>query len=263
MNESKHAGSSIEKRSTKLTLTELIVVLVIILFMVALTLPAIESARKAASRHTSLNNLRNIGVATLNYASMPGENLPMGGTRNLEGKPMHGWMISILPFMDAVELAKQVDYEKPWDAPENEKVFKTQIPIFLNPDIRDQTTNLNGYALTHYTANSRLFGINQLISLNSIGEADGMSNTILMGEIDSYFPTWGSAINMRDPAKGLHVASASFGGPSEKGVAFIFVDGRGLYLDKDINPQVLKALSTPNGGEKIPVDLKSMIFQRQ
>lgn len=251
-----------EKRSIKLTLIETIVVLSIILLMVSLTLPAIESARKSASRLCSLNNLRNIGLATINYTYQPHGKLPMGGTTDLKGSPMHGWMTSILPFLDAVELEKQVDYEIPWSAPKNEVVFKSKIQVFLNPEIGIPTTNSGGYGLAHYTGNSQLIGINQTTSLDSIASADGMSHTIMMGEIISYFPTWGSAINIRDPAEGLHGAPASFGSPSKEGVAVIFSDGSGGYMNRNIDLQVLKALSTPNGGEKIPVELESTIFQR-
>jgi prepilin-type N-terminal cleavage/methylation domain-containing protein/prepilin-type processing-associated H-X9-DG protein len=51
------------------TLVELLVVIAIIGILVALLLPAIQAAREAARRASCTNNLKNIGVASLNYES--------------------------------------------------------------------------------------------------------------------------------------------------------------------------------------------------
>jgi len=101
------------------TLVELLVVIAIIGILVALLLPAVQSAREAARRTQCLNNLKQLGLALLNYhdtfSSFPegancGDSDP--ATRQSECYLRWGWnwKTEILPFLEQGVVSDQLTY---------------------------------------------------------------------------------------------------------------------------------------------------------
>ena len=90
----------LHSRRRGFTLIELLVVISIIATLVALVMPAIQSAREAGRRMTCMNNLRNLSLAVQNSASSNNGKLPLLAT-NAPGTQLPvSWAVSLMPLLD-------------------------------------------------------------------------------------------------------------------------------------------------------------------
>lgn len=135
------------------TLIELLVVITIIGILVSLTLPAIQSARASARKLSCLNNMRNVGLAVVNFSSGANSQLPLLVDPNIDSSTSVddlSWCTTILPFLD------NVGFRQRWDQRASEAaggdaaalsyltntLNTTRFPVFTCPD--DQFSNDQG-----------------------------------------------------------------------------------------------------------------------
>jgi len=99
------------------TLIELLVVIAIIGVLIALLLPAVQSAREAARRAQCTNNLKQLGLALHNYVSANDALPPGGEVRSadprlgwLHGPQNYGMKVRLLPFMEQTPLYNSINF---------------------------------------------------------------------------------------------------------------------------------------------------------
>jgi len=212
----------------------------------ALLLPAVQQAREAARRTQSRNNLQQIGLAMHNFndvnSGWPGATLADDGT------PLHSWQTNLLPYIDQNPLYSAINLDDPWNAPSNDGNFRIPIAVYQHPS-EPETMTTTGYAASHYAANQNVSLPGHELTFSDV--TDGLSNTIAAGEVSQNFAAWGDPANVRDPAAGINQGPAGFGSRSPGGCQMLLMDGSTRFVSENVSPEVLKALSTPDGGEAI------------
>jgi prepilin-type N-terminal cleavage/methylation domain-containing protein/prepilin-type processing-associated H-X9-DG protein len=126
-------------KRTAMTLVELLVVIAIIGVLIALLLPAVQRVREAAARTGCVNNLKQLGLALLNYhdtlKSFP-PGFTVSGTDDLQ-MGGYGGFIPLLPFLDQDNWFRIWDPKKNWYDPPNAAVVSIEVKVFYCPSNRN------------------------------------------------------------------------------------------------------------------------------
>jgi len=204
------------KRAKKgFTLIELLVVIAIIAILIALLLPAVQQAREAARRSQCKNNLKQIGLALMNYHNTHRTFCPGVTTASVTTPPNAGtsnyfsWTTQILPFFDQGPLYKKINFKVHFSnatgTPNNAQLVTTiltavRCPSDSGPDqdpaggtlgtpaVADMATSNYvgnyGIGMPDQHANPRavqgILGANTKVRIRDV--KDGMSNVILAAE---------------------------------------------------------------------------------
>ncbi len=166
------------------TLIELLVVITIIGALIALLMPAVQSAREAARRADCNNRMKQMGLAIHNYESAIGAYPPGGIT--YQDSPLncyqppreHSLFTLILPFMENAPLYNSVNFSYAAAGPQggqhagavNHTALATRVAAFVCPSdagfkpptskfVNPANQTYNGYSQCSYAGSSGTYDI--------------------------------------------------------------------------------------------------------
>jgi prepilin-type N-terminal cleavage/methylation domain-containing protein/prepilin-type processing-associated H-X9-DG protein len=223
------------------TLIELLVVIAIIAVLIALLLPAVQSAREAARRIQCTNNLKQIGLAFMNYESSVGAFSPTTILVPVPTGTAGTWLFQSswsafarsLSFMEQSSMFNAINFDFTYSGKQNLTVTQTPLSFLYCPsdpgdhiddasmgDTLDATTSYGTcdgdwyvWSVNWGTTNSvgqmnrSLFGPN--FSRRIAMVTDGLSNTLMasegyIGHLQSRHCGTSAGASVSDPTTGTY-----------------------------------------------------------
>jgi prepilin-type N-terminal cleavage/methylation domain-containing protein/prepilin-type processing-associated H-X9-DG protein len=191
------------------TLVELLVVVAIIGILIGLMLPAIQAARESARRSNCSSNLRQLGLAALNFEASQGRFPPGFMAVDHQGQVAGGWAwgVYLMPFLEQTPLQNSLSVTKHTlseviSNPDLLPMLQTNLTVFkcpsspMEPLRQFQGSGAEMVATANYTCSRGFFdytgnahltkrnnGVFYARSATRMREiTDGTSNTFLLGE---------------------------------------------------------------------------------
>jgi hypothetical protein len=196
----------------------------------------------------SEENLHDIGLAVNNYMSQNPTNsrFPPAAIRDSAGKPLLSWRVWLLPHLDGQkDLYAKFHLDEPWDSPHNKELL-SQMPKCYQSPARSAADGMTQIMV--FTGKHSLFEKPEGAKSSDI--VDGRMDTILAVEAgpDKAVP-WTKPEDLildDDPL-------AALGNIPAEGFQAVFCDCA-VHQIKTRDKAGIRALITPNGGDRVPPD---------
>jgi len=237
--------------------TPLAYVVAFIVFLaicIPLLLPALQAHRDGGpSRHTCTNNLKQIGIALMNYMDEY-HAVPPAYVADEQGRIIHSWRGVLLPFFEEEGLRGLYNPDKPWDA-QIPEVIATSIPVLRCPQSESDDLPDRNTSFVAVVGPDTAWPGGEALEINKI--TDGLADTIAVVEIATPGVPWADPrdLTFEEALRGINQVESPNGisGPHEGGVNVLFLDGHVEFLPNATPRDELRALLTANGGESVPL----------
>ena len=275
------------------TVLHLLICIIIVVLLACILIPAAENLRRAASRMSCRNNLKQFGLAIDQYHTTH-QHFPVGTMPRPELPPEErlSFFVAIMPFVEGDPTYAKLDKTGRWDSPHNVGVMTHWLsPLHRCPEWMGRygqqsganfatghrsVTNYIGVAGVGADAATRpaealdigFFGYDRTLKKDDL--KDGPASTMLLIETGHELGPWirGGTSTVRgldlsvDPLQGdgapfggTHFFDkAFFRGTGTDGYHILLGDGSVRYVKGRFDLAILAALATVAGREGIPAD---------
>jgi len=220
-----------------------------------LILPAQPRVPEIGRRVHCLNNMKQIVLAMHNYRDKYGC-FPPAYTVDKSGLPLHSWRVLLLPYLDQRDLFDRVRLDEPYDSPWNRTLFESvkMPPVFWCPSDKENRTDAN-YVLV---VGPRTIS-NGPNSVRMKDITDGASNTIAVVETYDFCVRWYEPRDLPADRMSFKINDPEYIGIASRhvgGAQVAFADQKTRFLPNDIDPRMVEAMTTINGGEDVSEAMK-------
>lgn len=191
------------------------------------------------------NNIKQIALATINYADTFGGTMPTDIT-DKDGKPLLSWRVAILPYMELENVYRLFKLDESWDSADNKKLIE-KLPAIYAPIRVKAKAGETFYQ--RFNGADALFGAGKQPKFPA-SIRDGTTMTILVVEAGDPVIWTKPADITYDAKKPLPKLGGMFDGNFNVGRC----DGSALWVKKGFDEKVLRAAITPNAGEDFEWD---------
>jgi prepilin-type processing-associated H-X9-DG protein len=203
-----------------------------------------EDAILARNFHNSRNNLKQIILALHSYHDA-NKRFPPWGTAGANGQPLLSWRVAILPYIEQGPLWQQFKMDEPWDGPNNKKLIAQMPKLYALPGVKTKEPGLTHYQ--GFVGPGAGWESDPKIKITLANITDGTANTVAVVEAAEPVP-WTKPADLPF-AQGKPLPKLSGAHKGKANAAFF--DGSVRALPANLDPVVLSALITRNGGEAI------------
>ena len=198
------------------------------------------------SRTTCKQNLKAIGVALHSYHDS-NAHFPAAYSSS---RPPHSWRVALLPWLDQQPLFEKYTTTEAWNSKTNSPLLQARPLVYACPEVSDPRLTSYQAAVSSRTpwpwdTPSRFQDF-----------TDGSSNTLMLFDVHDPEVEWTRPkdLTLQQATEAVQNGQGHHPGSERTGINVLLADGSVRYVSRNISPEILHSLLTPNGGRSLPAD---------